>query len=381
MLVSVDTYRADIEQREQRAATARRFEEADRVPVALGIGGSYFCWLQGVNIRDYYRTPELQIEVQLKGMEWEYEYLRADSCVRQSIAFDSGPVGEAVVFGADVDWPDNTSPRIVHCCDTLDDVLKLTIPAPEDNPRLKALVQQREQFCDAARKMGVKVECGVSPGIWVHPPLSCLCALMDPTDVYMTMYTEPDKLVRALDLMYEAFVTYYDYSRRAVGAPLTGAGFGLADDNISQVSGEMFEQFEMPYYLKFRQRYQPRLFSLHTDGPNDQHFTRLADIVKLDTMDIGGFSSLEAAVRDMKGKVHIHGGLNCKDFYSPGPMTDATRHRILRALRLAGPAGGFELAIGGETYVRVSPEGIRDMVELVEQRGRYPIDISEDEVA
>ena len=380
MLLSVDTYRADINEREQRIATARQFQEPDRVPVALGIGGSYFAWLQGVNIRDYYRTPELQVEVQLNGAEWEYEYLRADSCVRQTIAFDSGPVGEAIVFGADVEWHDNTSPRIVHCCDTLDDVFKLTVPAPEDNPRLKALLKQREQFCDTARKMGVTLNHSVSHGIGVHPPLSCLCALMDPTLVYLAMYTEPEKLKRALDVMFEAFVVYYEHSRRALGAPLAGMGFGLADDNISQISGEMFERFEMPYYLKFRQRYKPATFSLHTDGPNDQHFTRLADVVKLDSMDIGGFSTLEAAVRDMKGKVYIHGGLNCKDFYAPGAMTDATRRRVLRAIRLAAPGGGFELAIGGETYVRVSPEGIRDLVELVEARGRYPIDIAEDEV-
>ena len=380
MLLSVDKYQSDIDEREKRIACARRFEEPDRVPVTLGIGGSYFCWLQGVNIRDYYRTPELQVEVQLNGAEWEYEYLKADNCVRQSIAFDSGPVGEAIVFGADVEWPDNTSPRIVHCCDTLDDVLKLTVPAPEDNPRLKALVKQREAFCSAARKMGVKLHYDASPAIGVHPPLSCVCALMDPTQVYLAMYTEPDKLKRAMDLMYEAFVTYYDHSRRANGAPLTGMGFGLADDNISQISGEMFEQFEMPYYLKFRERYQPATFSLHTDGPNDQHFTRLADVVKLDNMDIGGFSTLDAAVRDMKGKVYIHGGLNCKDFYTPGPITDATRRRVLRAIRLAAPGGGFELAIGGETYVRVSPEGIRDLVDLVAQRGRYPIDIGADEV-
>ncbi|HUV38076.1 MAG TPA: uroporphyrinogen decarboxylase family protein, partial [Planctomycetota bacterium] len=149
---------------------------------------------------------------------------------------------------------------------------------------------------------------------------------------------------------------------------------------ISQISGASFREFEMPYYRRLIERYAPTSFHLHTDGPNDQHFRILADEVGITSMDIGGFSSLEAAVRDMKGKVFISGGLNCKDFYAKGAMSDDTRRKALAAMKLAAPGGGFELAIGGETYVGVDPQGIRDLVRLVEERGKYPIDIAADEV-
>jgi len=379
MLTSLDKYQDDIRERLERTRIARQFQEPDRVPVAFGIGGSYYCWLQGVNIRDYYEDPELQVEVFLKGYEWHYEYLKADSSVYQSMGYDLGPLGESVVFGAEFVRPDNTSPRIVHCCDTLADALKLDWPAPDDNPRLAELVAKREQFAETARKIGVTIPCPVGKGIHVHPPLSCLCALLDNATVYEAMYAEPELLKRVLDHMYEAYIQYADHAMKVNGKLPSGITFGVCDDNVSQISGEMFREFELPYYYKLRDRYGVNYFTMHTDGPNDQHFKILADEFGLGQMDIGGFSKLENAVRDMKGKVYIHGGFNGKEFYTPDGLTDAVRRKALRLMKLAGPGGGFELAIGGETYIDVAPKALRELVELVQERGTYPIDISDDE--
>ena len=70
--------------------------------------------------------------------------------------------------------------------------------------------------------------------------------------------------------------------------------------------------------------------------------------------------------------------LRCWDFYAPGKMTPETRRKVIDAIRLAALGGGFELAIGGECYVGVSPEGVCDLVRFVTQWGAYPIDIPDD---
>ena len=378
MLLDVSRYEADRKERGERLRTAASFQEPDRVPICFGIGGSYFCYLFDVPIHEYYANPELQPEVLLKGVEWEYEVLRADSCRRTSIGYDVGPLGEAIVFGADISRPEDTSPRIEHMLHTAEDIEKLTIPDPATNPRLKDHIRNCQRFNDAARKMGVKLGLSDQPAIGIHPPLSCACALMSPTKVYEMMYTEPELLHRLLAKCWEAHCVYSDYFDTLYGRPRKRGGVGVCDDNISQISGEMFRTFEMPYYLELRERHQATGFHVHTDGPNDQHFKALADEVKITGMDIGGYSSLEAAVRDMKGKVHIHGGLRCWDFYAPGKMTPETRRKVIDAIRLAAPGGGFELAIGGECYVGVSPEGVCDLVRFVTQWGAYPIDIPDD---
>ena len=206
MLLSVKKYEKDIEERQQRVAIAKRFEEPDRVPVAFGISGSYYCWLLGINIRDYYMNPDLQVEVQLKGIEWQMEFLRADSSVPTSIAYEMGPIQEAVVFGAEIERPDNTSPRIVHPCANLDDFFSLEVPRPEDNPRLKEQVEKSRLFQETAKKMGVELHVNPLRSASIHPPLSCICALMDPGEVCVSMYTQPEKLKRAMDRCFYAFL-------------------------------------------------------------------------------------------------------------------------------------------------------------------------------
>ena len=378
MLLDVSRYEADRKERFERRRVAASFQEPDRVPVCFGIGGSYYCWLFDCRIHEYYADPELQPEVQLRGIEWEYEVLRADSSTRTSLGYEAGPVGEAIVFGAPVAWPEDTSPRIEHIVHDARDIEALTIPDPATNPRLKDYFRNAERFNQTARKMGVKLALNDKPAIGIHPPLSCACALMSPTKVYEMMYTEPELLRRLLDKCWEAHCVYSDYFDALYGRPRKRGGVGVCDDNISQISAEMFRRFEMPYYLELRERHEATSFHVHTDGPNDQHFKALADEVKITAMDIGGYSSLEAAVRDMKGKVYIHGGLRCWDFYAPGPMTPETRRKVIEAIRLAAPGGGFELAIGGECYVGVSAEGICDLVRFVKQWGAYPIDVPDD---
>lgn len=377
MLMDIEKYRPEIAARNDRLKTAMQYREADRVPVTFSMAGSYYCGLFNYPIADYYADPELQVEAQLKGLEWEYEYLRADSCAKTSIGYDMGPLGEWVICGGDVERPEGTSPRYVHRCPTLDDFLALDIPRPQDNPRFRERARAVARFAETARKMGVRLTVRKSETLHAHPPLSFLCAVVDPVVVCTAMFTERDKLRAALDKCFDAFLTYREIG---LADPKKITSLGIADDNVSFISGAAFREWELPYYHRLRERYRLASFHLHTDGPNDQHFRILAGESGLTSMDIGGFSELTNAVREMKGRVHISGGLNCKDFYAKGGMSEVTRRKALGALRLAGPGGGFQLAIGGETYVGVSPRGIRELVELVESRGRYPIRIDESEV-
>ena len=368
-------FKDDIQERENRMKIAASYREPDRIPVAFSIGGSYYCGLFGVDIRDYYSNPELQVEVQMKGMRWQYEELQADSSTGTSIGYECGPIQEAVVFGADIERHPGTSPRIAHMFKTLDEaVAGLSFPAPENNERLKQEAKKSVVFQEAAKKAGIGLKIDLLNTVAIHPPLSCLCALLDPVVVYSAMLEEPEKLKLALDKCFGAFLAYTDIWLGK--APVWGVY--LADDNSCFISADSFREFEMPYYRRIVEHFQPKEFHLHTDGPSDQLFPVLPE-AGVTNMDIGGFSKLDNAVRHMKGKVYLHGGLNCKDFYGSGPMPPETRRKALSAMRQAGPGGGFQLAIGGETYVGTSPRGICGLVQLVKERGKYPLDISPEE--
>ncbi len=368
----LNPYRDDIADRHRRLRTAESFREPDRVPVCFALSGSFYCAMFGVDIGEYYAEPELQVEVQLKGLDWEYRELRADSCTRESIGYEPGPIQEAVVFGATIERPAGTSPRIVPLCATLDEVRALVAPPPADNPRLRAEIARAERFRRTAERLGAGVPVDVLTTMAIHPPLSCLCAIMDATAVYEAVAEEPERLRPALEACFSAYLAYTDRWLLAAGGPPVEAVW-LADDNIASVSADAFRALEMPFYRRIADHYRPREFHLHTDGPNDQHFRALAGDAGVTHMDIGGFSSLAAAVREMKGRVYLHGGLNCKDLYGPGGLTLAARRKALDAITLAAPGGGFELAIGGETYAGVSPQAMCDLVRLADEHGRYPI--------
>jgi uroporphyrinogen-III decarboxylase len=195
---------------------------------------------------------------------------------------------------------------------------------------------------------------------------------MDPDKVYLLMAIKPEIARELLEKMFETFcrlVDYYDnrYGRKA-------ESLGLANDNSCFISNKMYCEQVLPFDQALYEKYGRKYRYLHTDGPSDHNFKTFADDLKLTFMDIGGWSSIDAAVQAMKGKVVIHGGLNCKDVY--GPLTEETKKKINHALKVAGPGGGYEFAIGGETYVGVPPQTLIDLVAYVRNAGTYPVRIA-----
>jgi uroporphyrinogen-III decarboxylase len=97
-----------------------------------------------------------------------------------------------------------------------------------------------------------------------------------------------------------------------------------------------------------------------------------ANDMNLTSMDMGGWSSIEAAKKYLGGKVRFSGGLNCKDFYYD---FETAKPKIEHAIRIGAPGGGFTLAIGGETYPGVNPDTLIKGVAYAKKVGKYPIKI------
>ena len=368
-------YKARLAEARNRYEAAAAFREADRVPVAISAGGSYYAHhLAGANIRTYFTDLDTMVRAQVAGLRWRMEAL-GDDTRRLGLRLDLGPVQEGLVFDTPIEFPDDTSPRIVPILKTRDDVLRLRVPDFEDHPRIRWFIERGEKFTRTAAEMGYKDLAPSRPRLTIHPPLSAACAIMDPTRVYEMMALEPDLAGVLLDKCLETFIRLIEFWDRRYGTKTTH--LGLADDNTCFISNEMFRRFVLPRNLALYERFGSEHRSLHTDGPSDQHFVTYADDIRLDMMDIGGWSSIDAAVRGMKGKVLIHGAMNNRDLYSG--LTDEAKRKMRRQMRVAGPGGGYEFAIGGETYVGVEPGTLVEFVAYAKEIGRYPIRLAEDE--
>jgi uroporphyrinogen-III decarboxylase len=366
-------YQTRFEASRARLAAAYAFEEGDRVPTTVSAAGSYWCWLQGVDIADYYTDIDLQIGVQYGGLQWRLENLD-DDVTHFALGLDRGPIGEALVFNTDIQRPRGTSPYVVRFVKDAQDVEKLSWPDPRENPQVQETLRLGERFKERVKQLGIDLPAG-GGYVGIHPPLSCACAIAHPTWVYEMLHADPRVIELLFEKCYHAFCDIKDYMDELSGSK--PQSLGLADDNCSFVSSRMYNDTVLPWNQRLYARYGQQGRHLHADGPHHQHFKTYVDVIRLNNCDIGGWSKLRPAVDILKpGRCVFSGNLNCRDFY--GPFDETLRQRIRQTIRLAAPGGGYVFAIGGETYPLVRPDTLADGFRYAHEVGKYPIDIPEE---
>ena len=366
----INKYQARREESQKRRQIAFDFQEPDRVVTQASVAGPYFCWLKDVGIGDYYRDIDTQIEVQTSGLQWRYENLY-DDFTGAGLSLDIGTTGDGLVFDCDTVEPDHTTPYIVRKVHCMRDVEELEVIDPRDNPRIQAHLARCRQFADRVQELGLAIPVS-PPALGMHPPISAATAIADPHWVYMMMAAEPQAIKLLFDKCFQAFCLFRDYMIEIDSADFDS--LGLADDNSAFISPEMDKEQIMPYNKALYERYGRKYRYLHTDGPSQQNFPVYANVMKLNMMDVGGWSRLQPAVDILKpaGCV-IHGNLNNRDLYAG--WTEDLRRIIRQMIRMAAPGGGYEFAIGGETYPGVAPEVLYRTFEYAHEVGSYPLDI------
>jgi uroporphyrinogen-III decarboxylase len=194
---------------------------------------------------------------------------------------------------------------------------------------------------------------------------------MEPRLVYEMMAADPEPIGVLFRKCFDAFCALKDYMDEVFAGGKRSGHLGLADDNSAFVSDAMYRAQVLPWNRRLYERYGFNGRYLHADGPNEHHFRTYVEDIKLNSMDIGGWSRLEPAVEILKGKCVFSGNMNCRDFY--GAFDEELRRKIRHRIRLAAPGGGYIFAIGGETYPRVDPDTLVRGFDYVREIGRYPI--------
>ena len=362
-------YQERIEASRHRLHLARTYQEPDRVPITFNPGGSFYCQLFGVNIRDYYQAalddPDLQLEVQLKSLRWAFEELQDDR-TECDLRLDLGPVGEAYVFDLPVEWADHTSPWIARTMSVPEAAEKLQVVDPDRNPGVQKVYQAYERMKARVEELGLKV--AVNGGLSIQPPLSAACSFLDMEEVFSCLATEPQLVHQLFEKLLLSFFRLRDYQDRYFGTRTNS--IELVDDQSAYISDTMYRQHIMPYNMMIYARYGQQGRGLRADGPNDHHFLTYANVVRLSDMDIGGFSDMARAKLVFSGKVFFSGGLNYDDLHADFA---AARPVVDQTLRIGMPGGGYALGVGGETYAGVNPDTLCQVVAHAREVGVYPL--------
>jgi len=359
------------ERNRERFEAVYRFEEPDRVPVAIGVGGPYYAWLFGYTSMEYYSSFKVMVDVQLMGLKWRFEWLQ-DDVVGVGVHLDVGSIAEGIVFDCRIAMPDERnpwrSPWIVPRIKSIEDIDRLEIPDPNDHPGIQAYYNRLEEFTKFVRKEYGDIPVGRG-GLQIHPPVSAAGSLMGPQRLYTWLYRYPDEMHKLLRKLEETFDRLQKYRHERVGGGMDS--ISLSDDHSGYLSRRMYEKFTLPYNLRLYEKYGRRHRGLHMDSHMDHITDIITDVYKVDSVDVGVENNLEILAEAFKSRVVFNGNANWRVLVDGDH--EKIRREVERCIYVAAPVGGYIFDNGGETYAGIPPENLKYEVEYAKKIGVYPI--------
>jgi len=366
---NIDRYLKLIEQNRKRVEAAGEFQEPDRVPIIIDVGGPYYAKIFGYTLADYYNNLSVMLHVQVKGIKWRLRWLK-DDLAHIGVRLDLGSIAEGIVFDCEIVMPDERrpwqSPWIVPRIRTLEDIDDLEIPDPHTHKGIKAYYEKLEKFRKLAKENYGNIPVG--GGLQIHPPTSAAGSLMGPQRLYSWMYKHPNEIHKLFRKLEKTFVVLREFYHEITG--VESSSLGLCDDHAGYLSREMYRRFVLPYNLRLYQRFGKRYRSLHMDSHMDHIADILRDTYKLNYADVGVENDIRIVAKHFKGSVVFKGNANWRALLASRLKTEL---EIEKCILHAAPGGGYIFDNGGETYTGVPPEMLKYEVEYAKKVGRYPI--------
>jgi len=359
-----------LEENKLRMSAAENFEEADRVPVLIGLGGPYYAWLFGRTFADYYNNFEIMLDTQVKGLKWRLEWLK-DDVTGIGVWYDAGSTAEGVVFDCEIRMPCEASPWmspwIVPRVRTLDDIDKLEVPDPRSHTGIKAYYERVERFKGLAKENYGSIP--VSGGLQIHPPVSAAGSLLGPSRLYSWLYRYPSEMHRLLRKLKETFDVLKEHNDEVTDTE--EGSLHLADDHAGYLNRNLYEKFVLPYNSELYEAHGTRYRTLHMDSHMDHITDLIRDIYKVRSADVGVENDIRLISEAFKGRVVFKGNADWRALV--GGSFEAIEMEVEKCVFHSAPGGGYIFDNGGETYVGLSPERLKYEVDYVKRVGEYPI--------
>jgi len=358
------------EENRRRLEKAHSFEETDRVPITISLGGPYYAKLFGYTLADYYNNLNVMLDVQVKGIKWRLTRLKDDFT---GIGFwlDIGSTAEGIVFNCKIVMPDESrpwqSPWIVPRIRTLEDIDKLEVPDPHSHPGVKSYYQKLEKYKKLVREHYGNVPVGGK--LQIHPPMSAAGSLMGPGRLYSWLYKYPEEMHKLFRRLEETFVELQEYYYEITGGG--PGGLGLCDDHAGYLNRELYEEFVLPYNLRLYQRYGKNYRSLHMDSHMDHITDILVDVYRINSADVGVENDIRIIAKAFKSKVFFKGNADWRVLLKSS--LEVIELEVEKCMYYAAPGGGYVFDNGGETYLNVPPDKLKYEVEYAKRVGKYPI--------
>ena len=213
-----------------------------------------------VKLGDYYKNPEIMLNVQLKSRE----------IFHQIYGLPKGGVGptyssyvEASQFGVEVLFPEDNMPMVKSpVMKEAGDVYKLKILDPyKESLMAKAI----ETYYFMKEKVDDKIP--VSLGGTEGPITTAV--IVRGQDFFMDIILHPKEAKKLLDLVTENSLLIRQVIEKVTGEKIESTG--IADDFSGLLSPEQYEEFVLPYHKRIYEAYGKKGRSLHSELLRKEH--------------------------------------------------------------------------------------------------------------
>lgn len=339
--------RARIDDSRRRLEAAKKFEEADGIPIEVWVTGSSSSWYlkgrYGLNMADYFRDPELQAIYQLKERIDAFREFDDDQLgIGTTIGVDGGVVSHPSIIGCRIAFPEDDLPWVdvrYHPLDTPEKIDDFQIPEIADSGIMPQIIERYEKM---KKLVGDLTAVTVHPGDGVpERPLQMATYARGYGDLIKDMHTDPElahKLIRKMRDVGEAIHNFY---RDFLGSELAQIEtVDLYDNFLGHFSPSLLSEFILPHYREWAKKYGWRYWTISSQCVLDPYINIMTEMPTKCIAYLTSSSNLKL-FKDVFAPKHVW----IKVAYESNPILCNTPQRIEKEcksiIELMSPGGGF----------------------------------------
>lgn len=198
------------------------------------------------------RNMEQSLEWQLGALKKSMEYM-ADIPNFLEPWYGIGAV--AASFGIDYIWNPGQAPATKPEFQTIDDAINFNIKPVKDTEEGRHTLHMIEYFLEKT-----KGKLPVSMGD-IQSPFNNATNIVDTSNLLISMITEPEKVLRFMDMIADLEIDFYKEQEKLIGDALVRPGhgfasseafegFGMSDDNIVMIDEDNYRNLISPSFVK-----------------------------------------------------------------------------------------------------------------------------------
>ncbi|MBZ4666415.1 uroporphyrinogen decarboxylase family protein [Mahella sp.] len=359
-----------------------------RVPMIIGTNTRYFIFNDGANpenisFKQYIEDPDVMFECQVRFSDWNRHHILYDQMMglpeegeTWNVWADFQNFYEAAWFGCPIYYIEGNVPDTRPI---LDDnhknmLFEKGIPDPFSGLMAKAK-EYYEYFQDKAKTYnykGIKAKVGGVSGLGTDGPMTVACNIRGATEFCMDLMLDSEYAHKLLSYITEATIRRIQAWRKYLGLEMYPKSWGFADDSISLLSCEMYEEFILPYHKRLCEGLSApdAVRSIHLCGDASRHFPIIKQELNVYEFDTGFPIDLRQVARELGPKVRINGGPHVEFLRTADPET--IKAKVQRIMESGVKNGGrFVLREGNNLAPHTPLENIAAMYEACKQYGRY----------